>query len=112
MEVQIHREQQGSGWPARRRSRPLSRRPPPRCRTPRRLGPRIWTPDQSWWLSSPTRSRLSTEGKAPAWAAQPHSLVPAELIAEVQVATQVDLGDLRPTGPPSSAAPPKPGNSN
>jgi hypothetical protein len=56
--------------------------------------------------------RLSTEGEAPAWAAQPHSLVPAELIAEVQVATQVDLGDLRPTGPPSSAAPPKPGNSN
>jgi hypothetical protein len=44
--------------------------------------------------------RLSTEGEAPAWAAQPHSLVPAELIAEVQVATQVDLGDLRPTGPP------------
>jgi conjugative relaxase-like TrwC/TraI family protein len=47
--------------------------------------------------------RLSTEGEAPAWAAQPHALVPAELIADVQVwraATQVDPGDLRPTGPP------------
>jgi hypothetical protein len=47
--------------------------------------------------------RLSTEGEAPAWAAQPHSLVPAELIADLQVwraATQVDPGDLRPTGPP------------
>ena len=47
--------------------------------------------------------RLSTEGVAPAWAAQPHSLVPAELSADLQVwraATQVDPGDLRPTGPP------------
>jgi hypothetical protein len=47
--------------------------------------------------------RLSTEGEAPAWAAQPHALVPAELIADVQVwraATQVDPGDPRPTGPP------------
>jgi conjugative relaxase-like TrwC/TraI family protein len=49
------------------------------------------------------QARLSTEGETPAWAAQPHSLVPAELIADVQVwraATQVDPGDLRPTGPP------------
>jgi conjugative relaxase-like TrwC/TraI family protein len=47
--------------------------------------------------------RLNAEGEAPAWAAQPHSLVPAELIADVQVwraATQVDPGDHRPTGPP------------
>ena len=47
--------------------------------------------------------RLSTEGEAPAWAAQLHVPLPAELIADVQVwrvATQVDPGDLRPTGPP------------
>jgi hypothetical protein len=47
--------------------------------------------------------RLNAAGEAPAWAAQPHTLVPAELIADVQVwraATQVDPGDLRPTGPP------------
>jgi hypothetical protein len=47
--------------------------------------------------------RLSTEGEAPAWAAQPHALMPAKLIADIQVwraATQVDPGDLRPTGPP------------
>jgi hypothetical protein len=47
--------------------------------------------------------RLNAEGEAPAWAAQPHALVSAELIAEVQVwraATQVDPSDLRPTGPP------------
>ena len=47
--------------------------------------------------------RLNAAGEAPAWAAQPHALVPAELIADVQVwraATQVDPSDLRPTGPP------------
>jgi conjugative relaxase-like TrwC/TraI family protein len=47
--------------------------------------------------------RLTAEGEAPAWAAQPHALVPAELIAEIQVwraANQIDPGDLRPTGPP------------
>jgi hypothetical protein len=47
--------------------------------------------------------RLNAEGDAPAWAAQPHAPVPAELIADVQVwraATQVDPSDLRPTGPP------------
>jgi hypothetical protein len=47
--------------------------------------------------------RLSTEGEAPAWAAQLHAPLPAELIANVQVwraATQVDHSDQRPTGPP------------
>jgi conjugative relaxase-like TrwC/TraI family protein len=47
--------------------------------------------------------RLSTEGQAPAWVAQPPALVPAKLIADIQIwraATQVDPGDLRPTGPP------------
>jgi conjugative relaxase-like TrwC/TraI family protein len=47
--------------------------------------------------------RLGTEGEAPAWAAQPHTLLPARLIADIRVwraATQVDPGDLRPTGPP------------
>ena len=47
--------------------------------------------------------RLNAAGEAPAWAAQPHTPLPAELIADMQVwraATQVDPGDLRPTGPP------------
>jgi hypothetical protein len=47
--------------------------------------------------------RLTTADQTPAWAAQPHTPVPAELIAEVQVwraANQVDPGDLRLTGPP------------
>jgi ATP-dependent exoDNAse (exonuclease V) alpha subunit len=47
--------------------------------------------------------RLNAAAEAPAWAAQPHTPVPAELIADVQVwraATQVDPSDLRPTGPP------------
>jgi conjugative relaxase-like TrwC/TraI family protein len=47
--------------------------------------------------------RRNAAADAPAWAAQPHTPVPAELIAEVQVwraATQVDPSDLRPTGPP------------
>jgi hypothetical protein len=47
--------------------------------------------------------RLSTEGETPAWAAQPHTLLPAKLIADIQIwraATQVDPSDLRPTGPP------------
>jgi hypothetical protein len=46
--------------------------------------------------------RLNTAGVTPAWAAQAHPLVPAELIADIQVwraATQVDPSDLRPTGP-------------
>jgi hypothetical protein len=48
------------------------------------------------------RVRLNAEAEAPAWAAQTHARVPAELIADVQVwraATQVDPDDLRPTGP-------------
>ena len=47
--------------------------------------------------------RLNTAGETPAWAAKPNALVPAELIADVQMwraATQVDPDDLRPTGPP------------
>jgi AAA domain len=47
--------------------------------------------------------RRNATAEAPAWAAQRHIPVPAELIADVQVwraATQVDPGDLRPTGPP------------
>jgi conjugative relaxase-like TrwC/TraI family protein len=47
--------------------------------------------------------RRNITGEAPAWAAQPHTPVPAELIADLQVwraATQVDPSDLRPTGPP------------
>jgi conjugative relaxase-like TrwC/TraI family protein len=47
--------------------------------------------------------RLNGAGEAPAWAAQPHALVPAELIADLQVwraANQIDPSDLRPTGPP------------
>jgi AAA domain/TrwC relaxase len=46
--------------------------------------------------------RLNAAAETP-WAAQLHALVPAELIAEVQVwraATQVDPADLRPTGTP------------
>jgi hypothetical protein len=84
-------------------------------------GPLPWLPgiphrfaaDPDWGPYLDARSQLVTEladqvrlnaaGEAPAWAAQPHTLVPAELIADVQVwraATQVDPGDLRPTGPP------------
>ena len=47
--------------------------------------------------------RISPRGDAPAWAAQLHASMPAELIADVQVwraAAQVDPSDLRPTGPP------------
>jgi hypothetical protein len=47
--------------------------------------------------------RSNAEGEAPSWAAKPYASVPVELIADVQVwraATQVDTGDLRPTGPP------------
>jgi AAA domain len=47
--------------------------------------------------------RSNTEGETPAWAALRRAPVPAELIADVQLwraATQVDTGDLRPTGPP------------
>jgi len=47
--------------------------------------------------------RLNAAGEAPAWAAQPHALVPAKLIADIQIwraANQIDPSDLRPTGPP------------
>jgi hypothetical protein len=46
--------------------------------------------------------RLNNPAEAPAWAAPPHALVSAELIADIQVwraATQVESGDQRPTGP-------------
>jgi hypothetical protein len=46
--------------------------------------------------------RRNTAGETPAWAAQPHALLPAELISDIQVwraATQVDPNNLRPTGP-------------
>jgi conjugative relaxase-like TrwC/TraI family protein len=49
------------------------------------------------------QARLNAAADTPAWAIQPHTPVPAELIADVQVwlaATQVDPSDLRPTGPP------------
>jgi AAA domain len=47
--------------------------------------------------------RVNAAADAAAWAAQPHALVPTELMADIQVwraATQVDASDLRPTGPP------------
>lgn len=59
--------------------------------------------------------RLNVGGEAPAWAAQLRALVSAELIADIRVwraASQVDPADLRPTGPPSSAAPPESSNSD
>jgi hypothetical protein len=59
--------------------------------------------------------RLNAADETPAWVAQPHTPVPAELIADIQVwraATQIDPNDLRPTGPPITATPLKPGNSN
>jgi conjugative relaxase-like TrwC/TraI family protein len=46
--------------------------------------------------------RLNAAAEAPAWAAQRHAPVPAELITDIQVwraASQVDPSDLRPTGP-------------
>ena len=86
-----------------------------------RTGPLPWLPgiphrlaaDPDWGPYLDARShlvaqladqvRINTAAEAPAWAAQPNALVPAELIADVQVwraATQVDPSDLRPTGPP------------
>ena len=69
--------------------------------------------DPNWGPYLDARSRLVAQladqvrsnaaGQAPAWAAVRRALVPAELIADVQVwraATQVDPSDLRPTGPP------------
>ena len=84
-------------------------------------GPLPWLPgipdrianDPNWGPYLDARSRLvaqladqvrsNAEGETPAWAAVRHTPVPAELIADVQLwraATQVDTGDLRPTGPP------------
>ena len=84
-------------------------------------GPLPWLPgipdrianDPNWGPYLDARSRLvaqladqvrsNAEGETPAWAAVRRALVPAELIADVQVwraATQVDPSDLRPTGPP------------
>jgi conjugative relaxase-like TrwC/TraI family protein len=84
-------------------------------------GPLLWLPgipdriadDPNWGPYLDARSRLvaqladqvrsNAEGEAPAWAAVRRAVVPAELIAHVQVwraATQVDPADLRPTGRP------------
>jgi conjugative relaxase-like TrwC/TraI family protein len=84
-------------------------------------GPLPWLPgvphrlaaDADWGPYLNARSQLVAElagqvrrnaaAEAPAWAAQPHTPVAAELIADLQVwraATQVDPNDLRPTGPP------------
>jgi hypothetical protein len=84
-------------------------------------GPLPWLPgipdrianDPNWGPYLDARSRLvaqladqvrsNAEGEAPAWAAVRRALVPAELIADVQLwraATEVDPIDLRPTGPP------------
>jgi conjugative relaxase-like TrwC/TraI family protein len=86
-----------------------------------RDGPLSWLPgipdriaaDPTWGPYLEARSdlvaqlagqvRLNVGGEAPAWATQLRALVPAELMADVQVwraATQVDPADLRPTGPP------------
>jgi hypothetical protein len=59
--------------------------------------------------------RLNALAEAPAWADQPHPPVRAELIADVQVwraATQVNPGDLRPTGQPQLDHAPESSNSN
>jgi hypothetical protein len=84
-------------------------------------GPLPWLPgipdriaaDPNWGPYLDARSQLVAEladqvrhnatGEAPAWTAEPHAVVPAKLIAAIQVwraATQVDSSDLRPTGPP------------
>jgi conjugative relaxase-like TrwC/TraI family protein len=84
-------------------------------------GPLPWLPgiphllaaDPDWGPYLNARSQLVAEladqvrrnaaAEAPPWTAQAHALVPAELIADLQVwraATQVDPDDLRPTVPP------------
>jgi hypothetical protein len=84
-------------------------------------GPLPWLPgiphrlaaDPDWGSYLNARSQLVAEladqvrrhaaAEAPLWAAQRHTPVPAEMIAEIQVwraANQVDPSDLRPTGPP------------
>ena len=76
---------------------------PDRIAADPRLGTIPERPITAWLLELADQVRRNAAAEAPAWAAQPHALVPAELIADVQVwraATQVDPGDLRPTGPP------------
>ena len=84
-------------------------------------GPLPWLPgiphriaaDPNWGPYLNARSQLVAEladqvrcnaaAETPPWAAQPHTPVPAELIATLQVwraATQVNPSDLRTTGPP------------
>jgi hypothetical protein len=84
-------------------------------------GPLPWLPgisdritaDPNWGPYLEARSRLVRDladhvranagGEVPAWAAKRYAPVSTELVADVQVwraATQVDAGDLRPTGPP------------
>ena len=86
-------------------------------------GPLPWLPgiprriaaDPRWGPYLDARSHLVAQladqirtiagAEAPGWAAQRHADMPADLIADMQVwraATQVDPGDLRPTGPPQS----------
>ena len=75
--------------------------------------PHLLAADPNWGPYLEARSQLvaeladqvrrNTAAETPAWAAQRHTPVPTELIADVQVwraSAQVDLGDLRPTGPP------------
>jgi hypothetical protein len=102
--------------PARRRDRPLLRRPSPRRRTLRQLTatcrPRPERRSDArradpgagiiWVAQLADHVRINAAGEAPAWAAQPQVLVSSELIADVKVwraATLGDPGDLRPTGP-------------
>ena len=59
--------------------------------------------------------RLNAEGEAPAWAAQPHALVSAELIARCRCGgprPRSTPATCDPPGHPSSAAPPESSNSN
>ena len=85
-----------------------------------RDGPLPWLPgipdriaaDPTWGPYLDARSHLVAQladqvrrnaaGETPAWAVQLHTLVPAELIADLEMwraAIQVDPSDLRPTGP-------------
>ncbi len=54
-------------------------------------------------VADQVRGNAAAEAPAAWVAARPHALLPAELIADIQVwraATQVEPSDLRPTGPP------------
>ena len=75
----------------------------PTCLPPTPTGDHTWNARSQLVAELADQVRLNAAAEAPAWAAQPHAPVPAELIADVQVwraATQVDPSDLRPTGPP------------